>query len=259
MDVEQLDRARIDVMEHVARIRLHQAEISRATLATARHLACIQAAVDADKFPAIVAKQFGWSPAAAAQLIALCDHFGADERVEHIQAGALLLLAAPDVPVSVRREARNRARAGFVNGSMVRGMLEAHAAGKDLATSNGMASTNGHAGSRRSAAPSTNGQAERNGQAHAHRNGRPVAPPRSELAIAELEFANQAIGLRIVNALEEKLGILTVEQLLAKRREDILTLPNFGMKAVELLAESMASAGFGSWSNELLGKHTYST
>jgi hypothetical protein len=74
--------------------------------------------------------------------------------------------------------------------------------------------------------------------------------------IAQLEFANVEQGIRMVNGLEEDLGLLHISSLLTYGREDLLALPNFGHASIKLLADAMRREGFCKWADSLEGKET---
>jgi len=64
------------------------------------------------------------------------------------------------------------------------------------------------------------------------------ADDRLELSLAEIN-----IDVRTVNCLEEK-GIFTVQDLLNRTPEQLLEIPNFGVKTLETVYEALAKIGF---------------
>jgi DNA-directed RNA polymerase subunit alpha len=62
---------------------------------------------------------------------------------------------------------------------------------------------------------------------------------------ARLEMSTAEIGLsvRTTNCLEEK-GIFTVEDLLHRTREDLLSISNFGEKTLEEVYKALENIGF---------------
>lgn len=61
----------------------------------------------------------------------------------------------------------------------------------------------------------------------------------------KLEMSTAEIGLsvRTTNCLEER-GIFTVQDLLAQRREDLLSISNFGEKTLEEVYHALEEFGF---------------
>lgn len=52
------------------------------------------------------------------------------------------------------------------------------------------------------------------------------------------------LPIRTINALEQHANVLTIGDLLQKRAEDLLALPNFGKKTLETIYEALAEFGF---------------
>lgn len=59
----------------------------------------------------------------------------------------------------------------------------------------------------------------------------------------ELPLAVTSISLRTLNALEEQ-GVRTVEQMLSKTRDWVLSVPNFGRGTLQEILDAMEELGF---------------
>jgi len=72
-----------------------------------------------------------------------------------------------------------------------------------------------------------------------------IVDRRNRTMQSHLEMSTAEIGLsvRTTNCLEEK-GIFTVEDLLHRSREDLLSISNFGEKTLEEVYKSLEKIGF---------------
>jgi len=81
-----------------------------------------------------------------------------------------------------------------------------------------------------------------------------VVDRRNRTMQSRLEMSTAEIGLsvRTTNCLEEK-GIFTVEDLLHRSREDLLSISNFGEKTLEEVYKSLEKIGFYRPERETVG------
>ena len=66
---------------------------------------------------------------------------------------------------------------------------------------------------------------------------------RSQQARLEMSTAEIGLSVRTTNCLEER-GIFTVEHLLNRKPEDLLSISNFGEKTLEEVYKALESIGF---------------